>query len=518
MHSHHTRPVVVIGSGLAGLSAACVLAARGYNVTVLEKNSWVGGKAAVLEAGGFRFDMGPTILTIPSVLRRVFAEAGFGLEERLPMVRLDPQWRCFFDDGGRLDLVESAQSMAERLRTFSQGNNDAEGYLRFLNLSKELHSISDRLFFWRSVGGISDVLDLPSWFTPQGWRDFLKIRPGQSVYKLVRQHIKDPRTAQMLDHFVQYVGSSPEESPAVLCGIAHMQTREGIWYPIGGTRAVPVALEKLARELGVEFRTQCSVRKILVAGQAVSGVQLESGEEISVQAVVSNMDAVRTFRELLPPSRLTQEFERRRTYVPACSGVVLYLGLKRRYPELLHHDFVFSRSPEEEFEAIYRQGRPAPDPTLYLAATAATEPQVAPPGGEALYVLAHTPYLRPHHDWTQMLPGYRQVILDKLKRTAGLHDIEENIVFEAHLTPQDIHDRYAVLQGAIYGLASHGTLGAFKPSNRTGCRGLYLTGGSAHPGPGMPMVLMSGWIAADSLDKDRVAVRQAAPGGLKQTV
>jgi len=510
MDSHQVRPVVVIGSGLAGLSAACVLAARGYKVTVLEKNSWIGGKAAVLEEQGFRFDMGPTILTIPSVLRRVFAEAGHRLEDRLNMVRLDPQWRCFFEDGGRLDLVENAQNMAERLRGFSQGKPDAEGYQRFLSLSKDLHSISNRLFFWRSVGGLSDVLDLRSWFTPQGWSDFLKIRPGQSVYQLVRQHIKDPRTAQMLDHFVQYVGSSPEESPAVLCGIAHMQTQEGIWYPMGGTRAVPVALEKLGQELGVQFRTQCQVRRIFVTGQTVSGVQLESGEEIAAQAVISNMDSVRTFRELLPPSRLSEEFERKRTYLPACSGVVLYLGLKRRYPELLHHDFVFSRSPEEEFKAIYGQGQPAPDPTLYLAATASTEPQVAQPGGEALYVLAHTPYLRPGHDWTEMLPGYRQVILDKLKRTAGLHDIEENIAFEAHLTPQDIHDRYAVLQGAIYGLASHGPMGAFKPSNRTGYRGLYLTGGAAHPGPGMPMVVMSGWIAADSLDKDRIASRTPA--------
>lgn len=504
MNSHLNWPIVVVGSGLAGLSAACVLAARGYKVTVLEKNSWVGGKAAVLEAQGFRFDMGPTILTIPSVLRRIFAEAGHRLEDRLDMVRLDPQWRCFFDDGGRLDLIENADGMAEQLKQFSPYPDDAAGYHRFLNLSKDLHAISDRLFFWRSVGGISDVLTARSWLTRQGWDDFLKIRPGQSVYKTVRQHIKDPRAAQMFDHFTQYVGSCPEESPAVLCGIAHMQTQEGIWYPMGGTRAVPVALEKLARELGVTFRTECSVRRILVSGQTVCGVQLEGGEEIPATAVVSNMDAVRTFRELLPSSRFTEEFEKERTYTPACSGVVLYLGLKKRYPQLLHHDFVFSKCPEEEFDYIYRKGQPAPDPTLYLAATAATEPSVAPPGGEALYVLAHTPYLRSNHDWTQMLPEYRQVILDKLKRTAGLHDIEDNIVYESALTPQDIHDRYAVLQGAIYGLASHGMMGAFKPSNRTNYRGLYLTGGAAHPGPGMPMVLMSGWIAADTLHNDKI--------------
>ena len=183
---------------------------------------------------------------------------------------------------------------------------------------------------------------------------------------------------------------------------------------------------------------------------------------------------------------------------------MLYLGLNKRYEHLAHHDFVFSRDPHEEFDLIYKKGEPAPDPTCYLAATTCTEPGTAPAGGEALYVLVHAPYLRPHHDWKRMLPEYRRVILEKLKRTGQMPDIESRIVFERALTPQDIHDRYHVLNGAIYGLASHGKfLGAFKPGNRSpDLRGLYLAGGAAHPGPGMPMVLMSGWIAADTLDRD----------------
>jgi diapolycopene oxygenase len=195
----------------------------------------------------------------------------------------------------------------------------------------------------------------------------------------------------------------------------------------------------------------------------------------------------------------------RKGFEPACSGVVLYLGLRKRYDHLAHHCFVFSRDAEEEFEAIYRRGEPAPDPTAYLAATSFSDDTSAPPGGEALYVLVHTPYLRPHHDWSRMFAAYRQRILDKLKRTAGMEDIEERIVAERHLTPMDIHQRYKVLDGAIYGLASHGAFtGAFKPGNRSKVvKGLYLCGGAAHPGPGMPMVMMSGWIAADSLDRDR---------------
>jgi phytoene desaturase len=337
-------------------------------------------------------------------------------------------------------------------------------------------------------------------------RDVMALRMGRSVASTIRSMTPDPRVSQMLDHFTQYVGSAPDQSPAVLCGVAHMQTHDGIWYPMGGTRAVPIALAKLAEELGVKFMLNTEVKKILVeAGRAV-GVETCDGQTIRCDAVISNMDSVRTFKELVN-GKAAVRFSRRHKAEPACSGVVLYLGLSKAYDHLLHHNFVFSRDPHEEFETIYRRGEPAPDPTAYVCAPARTEPGVAPVGGEALYILVHTPYLRPHHDWKKMLPGYRQVILDKLARCAGMKDIEQRIVVEHALTPQDINDRYHVWQGAIYGLASHGKFtGAFKPNNRNAeIPGLYLAGGSAHPGPGMPMVMMSGWIAADALDHDLAA-------------
>ena len=283
----------------------------------------------------------------------------------------------------------------------------------------------------------------------------MSLRMGTSVASQIRKRVPDGRVSQMLDHFVQYVGSSPYASPAVLCSIGHMQTDLGVWYPIGGTRAVPEALEKLAAELGVELRPGTGVSRILVHEGRAAGVVTEAGETVRCSAIVSNMDSVRTMNELVG-GKQQAKFARRWKREPACSGVVLYLGLDRAYEHLAHHDFVFSKDPEEEFHWIYDKGEPAPDPTCYIAATSRTEPGVAPPGGEALYVLVHTPYLRPHHDWTEMLPGYRQVILDKLKRCAGMPDLEERIVFEHHLTPKDIHERYRVLNGAIYGLASHG--------------------------------------------------------------
>ncbi len=500
MASHSS--VAVIGGGLGGLAAACVTAARGHQVTLYDKNPWLGGKAAVLHEGGFRFDMGPTILTVPRVLERIFAEAGRSVHDYMDLRRLDPQWRCFFDDGTQIDLEENIERMAAEMDRFAPGSGSGEGYKRFQGISAHLHDVSNRFFFWKPVEDLFDTINIRANLNPSTLKDVLSLRMGSSVAGTIRSKVKDERLAQMLDHFVQYVGSSPYGAPAVLCAIAHMQAADGVWYPMGGTRAVAEGLMKLAGELGVVLKPSSDVGSLKVESGKVTGLTLADGTAAAYDNVISNMDSVRTYRELVGGE--VGEHYARKDFEPACSGVVLYLGLKKRYDHLLHHDFVFSRDPHEEFDAIYRRGEPAPDPTCYIAAPSSTDPSVAPEGGEALYVLVHTPYLRPHHDWSQMLPAYRQVILDKLKRTAGLKDLEDRIVFERHLTPADIDRRYKVLNGAIYGLASHGTFtGAFKPGNRSRqVRGLYLAGGAAHPGPGMPMVLMSGWIAADALHQD----------------
>jgi diapolycopene oxygenase len=509
--SKRSLNVGVIGSGLAGLAAACTLAARGHRVMLFEKNEWLGGKAAVHYQDGFRFDMGPTILTLPSVLKRIFSEAGKKMEDYLQLVALDPQWRCFFQDQSVLDLIANTEKMKENLNEFSSSPKVAEGYQRFMNISQQLHDVSKKFFFWRSIGGIGDTMEVGGAFSASVLRDVMSLRMGRSVAGLVRSCVPDERVAQMIDHFTQYVGSSPEASPAVLCGIAHMQTEEGVWYPIGGTRAIPEALQRLASDLGVVLHTQADVAAIEQAAGRVTGVRLVDGRHFSFDAVVSNCDAVRTHRELLEASKVQKRFESRRSYEPACSGVVLYLGLKERYEHLLHHNFVFSRDPHEEFDYIYHRGEPAPDPTAYVCAPSCSETDVAPKGGEALYVLVHTPYLRAGHDWIQMLPTYREVILDKLETTGGMNGIRDRIVSESSLTPEGIHKRYRVLNGAIYGLASHGKfLGAFKPANRSkDIVGLYLAGGAAHPGPGMPMVMMSGWIAGDSIDQDESAGKLA---------
>ena len=377
--SDHDR-IGVVGGGLGGLAAACTLAARGYKVMLFERNEWLGGKAARLEAEGFRFDMGPTIVTIPSVLRRIFFEAGLRMEDRLELVRLDPQWRCFFEDGSVLNLKQDPALMAAEMEAFAPGTDSGRHYRDFLALSRRLHGISERHFFYKPIGGLRDMIDLKASFDPKLLGDVLAMRMGRTVAGTVRAFNPDRRVAQMMDHFTQYVGSSPYGSPAVLCGIAHMQTSDGVWYPIGGTRAVPRALEKLARELGVEFRTGTQVEKILSQGGRVTGVRTGDGREIHLRAVVSNCDSVRTHRELIN-GRAGANFEKRRRYEAACSGVVLYLGLNRRYEQLAHHNFVFSRDPHEEFDWNTRKANPLPTRRVISPQRPAPNPARRPRAG-----------------------------------------------------------------------------------------------------------------------------------------
>ena len=317
------HPIAVIGAGLAGLSAACTLAARGHKVVLFEKNDWLGGKAAIFEQDGYRFDMGPTILTVPRVLERIFAEAGRKMSDALDLRRLDPQWRCFFEDGSVLDL---AQDMAEMKATLSKYAPGTEaGYEDFIAMSAKLHEVSEKFFFWRSVEDVLDTMDFKKNMDLATLKDVLSLRMGTTVAGQIRKRVKDPRVCQMLDHFVQYVGSSPYGSPAVLCSIAHMQTNDGVWYPMGGTRAVPVALENLARDLGVTIRTSTGIARILSEANRVTAVETDTGETLPVSAVVSNMDAVRTYRELVG-GQPAKTFAKRWKREPACSGVVMYLG------------------------------------------------------------------------------------------------------------------------------------------------------------------------------------------------
>ena len=500
------RRVVVVGGGLAGLAAAVEMRTRGAEVTLVESNAHVGGKMNVLEESGYRFDMGPTILTLPEVLCGIIRRSGRSVRDVIELVRLDPQWRCHFEDGVVVDLRGDTVAMSRHLDELFPGSGAGEGYRRFLDYSRRMNRLSRSVFFYKDVGGIRDVMRSAGAFDKSVMSDAMAMRLHSTVGATIKKHVREPHTQQILEHFLQYVGSSPFLAPAILTMIASAQADQGCWYAMGGTRMVARALERLAREGGVEIRTGTLVERIVVEDGRAVGVVTGDGETIDADAVVSNCDVQRTLTQLVGGS--AGRGARSRVaggYTPACSGVVLYLGLDRQYEHLAHHNFLFSHESEDEFGDIYGRGIPARDPTLYIAAPSRTDPEQAPAGGEALYILVHTPYLREGHDWDSaggMLEGYRSVIIEKLARF-GMEDVEDRIVVERSLTPNGIERMYNAEGGAIYGLASHGRLrGGFKPRNSSPIPGLYFSGGSANPGPGVPMVLMSGVTAADAAARD----------------
>lgn len=504
---------LVVGGGLAGLSATVELLTRGFQVTLVEKNNHLGGKMNVLSEQGYSFDMGPTILTLPAVLRGIIKRSGRRVEDYIDLVKLEPQWRCLYDDGTKIDLLGDLDDMAAQLDNLQPGTG--QGWHDFINHSRRMLRLSESVFFYKDLGGVKDLALNPPKPTPKGMMgDVLAMRMHSTVARTITKYIKEPHAQQLAEHFLQYVGSSPFLSPAILTLIAAAQTDEGCWYSMGGTRSVARALERIIREHEEQgtctVRTGTCVASINTQGSTATGVTLEDGTTLTADAVVSNCDVQRTMTDLVSTDKARAHQRKVASkYTPACAGLVLYLGLDRQYEHLAHHNFLFSRSSQDEFNDIYTKGIPAKDPTVYLCVPSRTDPNQAPPGGEALYALIHTPYLRDTHKWGGrgdggILDQYRPVVMDKLKGCGMMPDIEDHIVVERHLTPEGIERMYNAEGGAIYGLASHGRLkGGFKPKNRsTVCSNLYLAGGSVNPGPGVPMVLMSGVTAARALAED----------------
>ena len=499
------KRVVVVGGGLAGLAAAVELAQRGAQVTLIEANAHLGGKMNVLSDGGYHFDMGPTILTLPEVLCGILRRAGRRVRDYIDLIRLDPQWRCRFEDGTCFDLRDRLDDTVAEFEALRAGAGAS--FERFVEYSRRMNRLSREVFFYRDIGGVRDVIRHTPAGNPQILKDALAMRMHSTTAKTIDKYIDEPHVRQMAEHFLQYVGSSPFLAPAILTMIASVQTDQGCWYARGGTRSVAGALERLAEELGVVVHRSTRVARILEQGGKVTGVETDQGQTIHADAVVSNCDVQRTLGGLLDtPAGRSRRRQVQKRYEPACSGIVFYWGLDRQYDQLAHHNFFFSRDSKAEFDDIYRKRIPASDPTLYIAAPSRTDPHQAPPGGEALYILVHTAHLRDgalQSDPERFIREYRPVVLEKLKR-CGIDDIESHIRVEHHLTPTAIESMYNAEGGAIYGLASHGRMaGGFKPNNTAkAATGLYLCGGSANPGPGVPMVLMSGVTAADAVARD----------------
>lgn len=494
MSSKLSNPIIIIGAGVGGLSAAIHLAAAGKQVLVLEQNSLVGGKMYQYQADGYYWDTGPSIITMRHVFEDLFATAGRNMADYLTLLPVDPATRYIFSDGTRLDTTRDLSKLLAQIAAIDE--QDVEGYLNFLAYAARVHRITGPIFIYHQ---------------PPTWRTFLQVSPRgylhagvhKTLDQVIRQYVRSPQVRQLLRRYATYAGSSPYESPATLSVISHVELTGGVWYPQGGIHRVAAGMAQLATELGVKIQTDAKVREIYVEGDKVVGVSLGDGQELPAQAVVANVDVATVYNDLLPPSVATKKRIRQVTRPQrSCSGYVMLLGIEGETPELIQHNIFFCQDYGQEFKDIFQRGIPPEEPTVYVSITSKADADHAPPGCENWFVLVNAPPVGQGYDWTHDPRAYREVVLRTLD-DFGVH-IRDRIRHEKIMTPLDIGTLSGAWQGALYGISSNQAPNALRrPHNRCPhVKGLYFSGGTTHPGGGVPMVTLSGKVAAELLIED----------------
>jgi phytoene desaturase len=476
--------VVVVGGGIGGMAAALRLRVAGFDVLLLERASRLGGKLdeRVLP-GGFHVDTGPSLLTLPGELDALFRLAGSSLAEAVDLVRLDPICSYSWPDGSAFaHRADRAAAIAEAER-LSAGSGAALG--RFLDRARTAWEVAERTFLAGPMGPPGDLVR-----RLRSPRDLLAIDPLRTLAGRARRTFADPRLVQWACRYATYSGSSAATAPATLACIAHVEQAFGAWYVRGGLAALAPALGRALESAGVEVRTGSDVAAVLAGGDRVTGVRLAGGERVDAGVVVANVDADHLYADLLPDGRALR---RARRVPPSSSGFALVLGVDGT-TGLGHHTVLFS--PPEGYEAELAATTVPRHPTVYVANASATDPTVAPPGGASLFALVVVP-AGARTDWD----AYRDHVLDVL--AARGVDLGGRVRAVETVTPDDIAERYRARGGAIYGTSSSGRRAAFlRPGNRGPRGGLYLVGGSSHPGGGLPLVARSGAIVARMVEAD----------------
>ncbi len=482
--------VVVIGAGVGGLSAAARLARLGHRVTVCEQAPVVGGKLGSYERDGFRFDTGPSLLTLPAVFRDLFRKTGKPIESVLELLPVEPIARYRYADGTRFDAPNTGLLDFCTALDATLGRGAGADWRRFMERAGAMWSVTRGPFLESPRPAVGTLLR-------QSLRlsDLRTVAPWQTLRAIGRQYLRDPRLRIFLDRYATYTGSDPRLAPAALATVPYVEQTFGAWYVAGGLHRLAQAIADRATQRGAEIRTGTPVRRVDLSAGRVSGVTLHSGERLSADVVVSNVDAAVLYADLLPHRR---ELARLRQATPSLSGFVLLLGVRGRTPGVAHHNVLFPADGDAEFDAIFGPDpHPVPDPTLYVAVP--DDPAVAPPGHEAWFVLVNAPR-HGRLDWDA--PGLAETYADRLidlLAARGL-DVGDRILFRHIRTPADLERDTGAVGGAIYGSSSNGVRAAFlRPANRAPVPGLFLVGGSSHPGGGLPLVAMSAAIVADLL-------------------
>ncbi|MDP3850634.1 MAG: phytoene desaturase family protein [Luteolibacter sp.] len=477
------KHIIVIGSGLGGISAAISLAQEGYKVTIHEKNPQIGGKLNVLKQQGYTFDLGPSILTLPHIFERLFTRSGREMKNYIPIRPVRPHWRNFFEDGKVVDLDPDPEQMAAEARNVGE---DPENVRRFLKYSADLYDLVNAGYFEQ---GLDNSADFRRFY---GLGNFLKFDLFRTMHGGVKRFLKTRHMRDIFDYFIKYVGSSAYHSPAFMNCMATIQFRYDLWYVDGGLYHIALGLQRLMDELGIEVRLNSEVTEVRKQDGRVTGIVTKDGAFHAADIIVSNMEVIPAYEKLLrEDGDMMRSLEK---YEPSCSGLVLELGLDRKYPQLAHHNFFFSDHQREHFHTVFRKRQLPPDPTIYLVAASRTDPTVAPEGCDCLKILPHIPHIDDDKPLTREdYLVFKERIIDKLERM-GLTDLRKHVVFEHCWTPIDIREQYYSNKGSIYGVVSDRFKNlAFKaPKQSTKYPNLFFVGGSVNPGGGMPMVVLCG--------------------------
>lgn len=499
------KRTVIIGAGLGGLAAGCLLAAQGRPVTVLERTGKVGGKMSEKRMGGFRFDTGPSVLTMLPVLRELFARTGARLEDYVDAQPLDLLCRYHFADGARFDNMLDPEQNRLEVERLAPGESSA--FDAFMAYSRSLYERTEPVFLRNPLYTASDFKALP-------FRDLTRIDALTTVSSRVDRSFASPHLRQFFKRFTTYNGSDPHQAPATLNVIPHVELALGAWYVRGGMYRIALAMQKRLEELGGTVRTGVDVERIVVERGRVTGVGTSEGD-VDAACVVCNADMAEAVRWLLEGRTGIVERTRDRFTEPSSSGLVVLAGTDRRWDALAHHTIFFSRDYQKEFHQIFNERRLAEDPTLYVADTSAHDPGHAPAGGSNLFILINTPHLTgpSRDDGRNPSPASAAAdaswmreadrIVDRLERR-GLEGLRASIQTMDIITPHTFRDLYRSNGGSIYGTSSNSRFSAFmRPRNRhRRIAGLYFCGGSTHPGGGIPLVVLSAFHACELIRRD----------------
>jgi phytoene desaturase len=483
------RGTVVVGAGLAGLSAAIHLAAAGRDVTVVEAADVPGGRCGTVTVDGYRFDTGPSVLTLPEVVRATVGAAGEELDDWLELDELDPTYRLTFHDGSRLDVVPGAERMATEVERLA-GPDEARRYLAFREHLTRMYRAEWRGFIDRNFASLGDLA------RPLALWRLARLGGFRRLHSLVATHLTDWRLRRAHTFQALYTGLSPFDALGIYAVVAYMDTVSGTFFPRrGGMHALPAALARVAEKAGAELRYGIPVARVEGGGDGVTGVRLASGERLPAADVVVTSDLPAAYAHLLPPAARDWRVQRRRLhYAPSC--YLVHLGLPRRLGGQAHHTLHLGRDWKGTFEALTRHGGVQPDPSLLVTAPAA-DAGAAPAGHSTLFVLEPTANTRAGHDWGELGPRVRARLLARLGRL-GYGDLEADRAAELVVDPP-AWEASGLSAGTPFSLDHRFSQTAwFRPANASATvPGLWFAGMGTVPGVGVPMVLVSGRLAAE---------------------